>query len=84
MDIRNWERRNSDIALYETIRELESQRLELYQANEWADQAQREKMNLCGEIGNEKQTLPGKSQEIAKNLGNYEESVAKKQIELNN
>ena len=30
-------------ALYETNRELESQSLELYQANQWADQAQREK-----------------------------------------
>ena len=26
MDIRNWERRNSDVALHETNRELESQR----------------------------------------------------------
>ena len=30
-------------ALYETNRELESQRLELYQATQWADQAQRER-----------------------------------------
>ena len=30
MDIRNWEQRDSDIALHETNRELESQRLELY------------------------------------------------------
>ena len=29
MDIRNWEQRNSDVALHETNRELESQRLEL-------------------------------------------------------
>ena len=50
MGIRNWEQRNSDCALYETNRELESQRLELYPANQWADQAQREKMNLCGEL----------------------------------
>ena len=50
MDIRHWERRNSDIALFETNRELESQRLELYKANLWADQAQREKINLCGEL----------------------------------
>ena len=48
MDMRNWEQRNADIALYEIKRELESQRLELYQANQWADQAQREKINLCG------------------------------------
>ena len=37
MDIRNWEQRNSDMALYETNRELESQRLEPYQANQWAE-----------------------------------------------
>ena len=41
MDGRSWERRNSDIAIYETNQQLESQRLELYQANQWADQAQR-------------------------------------------
>ena len=29
------EQRNTDIALHETSRELESQRLELYQANQW-------------------------------------------------
>ena len=49
MDRRSWwEQRNSDVALHETNRELESQRLELYQANQWADQAQREKIHLCG------------------------------------
>ena len=50
MDIRNWEQRNSDIAICKTNRELESQRLELYQVNQWADKAQREKINLCGEL----------------------------------
>ena len=50
MDIINWEQKSSDVALFETIRELESQRLELYQANQWADQDQREKINLCGEF----------------------------------
>ena len=51
MERRNWEQKSSDMALYETNRELESQRLELYQANQWADQeAQREKINLCGEL----------------------------------
>ena len=37
MNIRNWEQRNS-------------QRLELYQANQWADQGQREKIHSCGEL----------------------------------
>ena len=35
-------RRKSDIAPYETNQQLESQRLELYQASHWADQAQQE------------------------------------------
>ena len=34
----------------ETHRELESQRLKLHQANKWADQALREKINLFGEL----------------------------------
>ena len=46
-DISNLERRNADIAIHETNRETESQRLELYQANQSADQAQREKISLC-------------------------------------
>ena len=50
MDIINWEQRNADITLYETNRELKSQRLELYQENQWADQAQREKNNLFGKM----------------------------------
>ena len=72
MNIRNWEQRNSDIALYETNRELESQRFELYQANQWADQAQREEDNLCGEFDMRNQTLPRESRKklpgITKNL----------------
>ena len=50
MDIINREHRNADVALYDANRELESQRLEFYQANQWADEAQREKLNLCGEL----------------------------------
>ena len=51
MDIINWEQRNADSALHETNGALESQRLEpeLYQANQWADQDQREKINLFAE-----------------------------------
>ena len=50
MQIKIWEARNSDMALCETNRELESQRLELYQAKQLADQAQREKINSCGQV----------------------------------
>ena len=43
MDRRNWEKGNAaDIAFYETIRQLESQRLKFFQANQWADQAQKQ------------------------------------------
>ena len=49
MEVRRWEKRRSDLALYETNRELESQRLELNQSNRWADQAQKERVSLHGE-----------------------------------
>ena len=50
VEVRRWEQKSWDMALFETNRELESHRLELHQANQWADQAQREKVNLCGEL----------------------------------
>ena len=65
MDVRNWEQRNSDVALNATNRELE-----------WADQDERENIILCGEW--ETETSKKIAQEIAKNLRNYERSVAKK------
>ena len=50
MESRNWEKRNSESALYETHQKLESQRLQLQLANQWAAQAQREKISLCEEL----------------------------------
>ena len=47
MKIQNLERRNSEYALIESRRELESQSLE---GNQWADQAQRERVHLCSEL----------------------------------
>ena len=46
MEIKDREKRSSEIALYESQRQLESQRLQLHQAEQWPDQAQREKINL--------------------------------------
>ena len=57
MEIRNWEERNSDMALHETNQELESQRMELHQTNQRADQIQREKINLWRELEIEKYHL---------------------------
>ena len=51
MDRREREMRNTDIALDKTGRQLESQRVELYQENQLTDQAQREKSWLFGELG---------------------------------
>ena len=50
MDTRNGEQKEADIALYETNRELESQRLELYLGSQWAHPAEIVKINLCGEL----------------------------------
>ena len=50
MEIQNSERRNSEYALFESQRELESQRRQLLKANQWADQAQREGTHLCSEL----------------------------------
>ena len=42
-DKREWEVRDADIALDEAVRQLESQRMELYQANQLSVQGQWEK-----------------------------------------
>ena len=44
------EKRNSDIAFQEINQEFESQRFQLHQARRWADQAQRDKIILYGEL----------------------------------
>ena len=85
MEIRIWEQRNSEMALYETNRELESHRLELHQANQCGDQAQREKeINLCGELETRNRFF---QESRARNFQEIEElrkSFAKKQIEPDN
>ena len=61
-----------------SIRSFESQRLQRQQANQWADQAQRDKISLYGDLETKKKSLPRKS---SKRLKNSEEFVAKKQTE---
>ena len=41
---------NAEIALYETGIQLQSQRMELYHANQLTDQTRREKIWLCDEL----------------------------------
>ena len=50
VEVKHWEKRNSDTALYEIDQEFESQRLQLQQANQWADEAQRDKTRWYGEL----------------------------------
>ena len=50
MEVKHGEKRNSDVALSEVNQEFESQRFQLQQANRWADQAQRDKVSLFGEL----------------------------------
>ena len=49
-DSRDWEQGKSEFALYECQQQLESERRELFEASQWADQAQRERINSCGEL----------------------------------
>ena len=49
METRKWDKRSFDMALCESNLEIESQRLELNQAYQWADQAQGERISLCGD-----------------------------------
>ena len=50
VEVTHWEKRISDIALDEINQEFESQRHQLQQANQWAGQAQRDKISLYGEL----------------------------------
>ena len=50
VEVKYWENINSDIVLYEVTQEFEYQRLHLHQACRWADQAQRDKICLYGEL----------------------------------
>ena len=50
MEIQNSERRNSECALFESQRELESQRQQLLMANHWADHAECESIHLCSDL----------------------------------
>ena len=49
-DLKHGRKGNSEFAPYESQRELESQRHQWRQASQWADQAQRDRISLCGEL----------------------------------
>ena len=68
VEVKHWEKRNSDIALYEINQEFESQQLQL--ANQWADQAQRNKTSLYGELEMRNRLFRENEEKMAKNLKN--------------
>ena len=71
VEARNWETGNSDTALQKINQEFESQRFQPQQENRRADQAQRDKISLCGELGLRSRLTSKKiMQEIAKKLKN--------------
>ena len=73
------EQRNAHTAVYETNRQLECQRLELNQANQWADQAQREKVRSSGHLHLSNRFFQEYHvKKIAKRLGAYVGLVVKK------
>ena len=41
VEVKHWEKRNSEMALYEVNQEFESKRFQLQRTNRWADQAPR-------------------------------------------
>ena len=70
VEARNWEKKNSDFAFQVINQECESQRFQLHQASRWADQAQRDKISLYGELELRKRLFQEDRAEIAKNLKN--------------
>ena len=50
IEAKNWEKPNRDQSFQEIIQEVESQQCQLHQASRWADQAQRDKLRLYGEL----------------------------------
>ena len=58
VEVKHWEKRNSDTALHEINQEFESQQLQLQQANQSADQAGRDKISLYEELEMSSQSNP--------------------------
>ena len=74
-------RRNSDYTLFKSQRELEPQRRQLLKANQWADQAQRERIHLCSRFGMKDPTfIKNAVQEVAEKLKNWKDAGVRKEI----
>ena len=68
----------------EEILKLESQRLELYHAIHWAEQAQIENSRLYGELNTRSTIYQERRAKYCQELENYEEFAANKRMEPDN
>ena len=84
IDRKEWERKNADITLCVTNRQLESQRVERYQANQLTNQTQREESWLIGELDMRTRVVQEDRAKDCQKLRNYEEFVVRKRIEPDN
>ena len=74
LDRREWRMHNAEIALHETGMQLQSQRMQLFQANPMTDQIRRETRWLCDELEHFRKIV----QEIAKKLKKYDSFALQK------
>ena len=84
-DRRECEMRNADIALYETGMQLQSQRMELDEANQLTYQTRREQSWQCDELEMRNRAFQEKIvQEVAKKLKNCAEFAVQRLQEFDN
>ena len=84
MEIQNLKRRNSEHALFDSQRELESQRRQLEKAHQWADQAQRERIHLCSRLRWRTIFRKKAMQEVAEKLKNFKRRCYQEENTENN
>ena len=80
MELQNLKRRNSEHAFFESQRELESQRRQLLKANQWADQAQRERIHVCSRLKMKDHLQKESMQEVAEKLKKRKDAAIRKKI----
>ena len=77
---REWKMQGVDRALYESSIQLQSQRMELYQANKLTDQSHREESWLCNER-HEKKSFSGRSCKKLSRMRRLEKDAVQKRRE---
>ena len=81
MDRKGWEMSNSDMALFETNHQLDSQQMEHFHENQWASQAQMENRRIFEEFAMKRIFY---QESHASKVKNHGECAVKKRKELGN